>query len=222
MERGAAEERALQCLAPLSARLCGHVAVTILPCKSLAPVKSTAFTGRVLSDLKSITALKQHLSPVGKKHPFSSVTLRTSPVAALDVLSQWLTLSGQENKQENRVTRKKVKPWKVKKAACLEDNSRAANDGQEKSCHFQSCQGRGKPCRHRVIILKVLRLGRIMTAVFVMHVNMGKELRRALASPGFGQQRGEGKRGCCTGCVVHPCAAATQPGVEGLCYQPEG
>lgn len=157
-----------------------------------------------------------------KKHPFSSVTLRTSPVAALDVLSQWLTLSGQENKQENRVTRKKVKPWKVKKAACLEDNSRAANDGQEKSCHFQSCQGRGKPCRHRVIILKVLRLGRIMTAVFVMHVNMGKELRRALASPGFGQQRGEGKRGCWTGCVVHPCAAATQPGVEGLCHQPEG
>lgn len=67
---------------------------------------------------------------------------------------------------------------------CLEDNSRAASDGQEKSCHFQSYQGRGKPCRHCVIILKVFRLGRIVTAVFVMHVNMGKELMRALASPG--------------------------------------
>lgn len=54
MERGAAEEVAAQRLAPRSARLCGHVAVTALPCKSLAPVKSAAFTGHVLFDIKRV------------------------------------------------------------------------------------------------------------------------------------------------------------------------
>lgn len=70
-------------------------------------MKSTAFPGCVPFDVKGVTALKQHLLPTGQKHPFSSVTLRMSPVAALDVLSQWLTPSGEENKQVNRATRKK-------------------------------------------------------------------------------------------------------------------
>lgn len=73
MESGAAEEMAVQCLAPLSARLCGRVAVTTLPCKSLAPVKSTGFTGCVPFDRKRITGLKQHLSPTGKKKKILSV-----------------------------------------------------------------------------------------------------------------------------------------------------
>lgn len=66
MESGAAAEVAVQRLAPLSAQLCGRVAVTTLPCKSLAPVKSTAFTGHVLFDIKRMTALKQHFSPIEK------------------------------------------------------------------------------------------------------------------------------------------------------------
>lgn len=66
MESSAAEEMAVRRLAPLSAQLCGCVAVTTLPCKSLAPVESTAFTGHVLFDIKGMTALKQHLSPIEK------------------------------------------------------------------------------------------------------------------------------------------------------------
>lgn len=137
--------------------------------------------------------------------------------------------SRQENKQENRATRKKVKPWKVKKAACLEDNSRAASDGQEKSCHFQSYQGRGKPCRHRVIILKVLWLGRILTAVFVMHVNIGQ---RAEEGSGFswqaqsvralGSSEEKAGRAAARAALFAPVPQQRSPRVEGLCYQPEG